>query len=157
MPDFPINPEAFPASTRNAAGDVDGIHTDVMVLRFADKIMVTISQGGRLAHWVHVPLDHPSADPTSTAAPPTSFEDDDEDRAHLDLLPMAHLTATTVLGGTVPERDTAGQLVATQVASAIATKDAEERRLVVVGMGFEKKEMSREAFVDVVGLVMGCL
>lgn len=70
---------------------------------------------------------------------------------------MAHLTATTVLGGTVSERDTAGQLVATQVASAISTKDPEEKRLVVVGMGFEKKDMSREAFVDVVGLVMGCL
>lgn len=52
MPDFPVNPEAFPASTRTAAGDVDGVHTNVMVLRFADKIMVTISQGGRLAHWV---------------------------------------------------------------------------------------------------------
>ncbi|EOD44702.1 putative an15g01155 proteasome assembly chaperone 3 protein [Neofusicoccum parvum] len=160
MPDFPVNPEAFPTSTRTAAGDVDGIHTDVMVLRFADKIMVTISQGGRLAHWVHVPLDHPTADPTSTAAPPTSFEDDadpEDPAANLDLLPMAHLTATTVLGGTMPERDTAGQLVATQVASAIATKDPEERRLVVVGMGLEKKDMSREAFVDVVGLVMGCL
>ncbi|KAF4304686.1 putative an15g01155 proteasome assembly chaperone 3 protein [Botryosphaeria dothidea] len=157
MPDFPVNPEAFPASTRTAAGDVDGVHTDVMVLRFADKIMVTISQGGRLAHWVHVALDHPTADPTSTAAPPTSFEDDDSDRANLDLLPMAHLTATTVLGGTVSERDTAGQLVATQVASAISTKDPEEKRLVVLGMGFEKNDMSREAFVDVVGLVMGCL
>lgn len=75
---------------------------------------------------------------------------------------MAHLTATTVLGGTMPERDTVGQLVATQVASAIATKDPEERRLVVVGMGLEKKKgsdevMSREAFMDLVGLVMGCL
>lgn len=55
------------------------------------------------------------------------------------------------------ERDTAGQLVATQVASAISTKDPEEKRLVVLGMGFEKNDMSREAFVDVVGLVMGCL
>lgn len=59
MPDFPVNPEAFPTSTRNAAGDVDGIHTDVMVLRFADKIMVTISQGGRLAHWVRLRLPGP--------------------------------------------------------------------------------------------------
>ncbi|OMP83823.1 hypothetical protein BK809_0005204 [Diplodia seriata] len=156
MPDFPVNPEAFPASTRTAAGEVDGVHTDVMVVRFADKIMVTIVQGGRLAHWVHVPLDHPTADPLSAAAPPTSFEDGDP-ASSLDLLPMSHLTATTVLGGTVPERDTAGQLVAAQVASTIATKDPDEKRLVVVGMGFERKEMSREAFVDLVGLVMGCL
>ncbi|KAF4536088.1 Proteasome assembly chaperone 3 protein [Lasiodiplodia theobromae] len=156
MPDFPITPEAFPASTRTAAGEVDGVHTDVMVVRFADKIMVTITQGGRLAHWVHVPLDNPTADAFSNAAPPTSFEDD-EPGPNNDLLPMAHLTATTVLGGTIPERDTAGQLVAAQVASTIATKDSEEKRLVVVGMGLEKKDMSREAFVDLVGLVMGCL
>lgn len=64
MPDFPVNPEAFPASTRTAAGAIDGVPTDVMVLGFADKIMVTITQGGRLAHWVRIIL-FPAAIPAS--------------------------------------------------------------------------------------------
>jgi proteasome assembly chaperone 3 len=42
----------FPAATKQAAGLVNGIQTDVMVMNFSDKIMVTISQAGRLAHWV---------------------------------------------------------------------------------------------------------
>jgi proteasome assembly chaperone 3 len=42
----------FPASTRQVAGLVNGIQTDVVVMSFSDKIMVTISQAGRLAHWV---------------------------------------------------------------------------------------------------------
>lgn len=42
----------FPAATKQVAGMVNGVKTDVMVMKFADKIMVTVSQEGRLAHWV---------------------------------------------------------------------------------------------------------
>lgn len=42
----------FPAATKQAAGMVNGILTDVMSVSFSDKILVTISQRGRLAHWV---------------------------------------------------------------------------------------------------------
>ncbi|KAI4252470.1 MAG: hypothetical protein L6R42_007952, partial [Xanthoria sp. 1 TBL-2021] len=42
---------SYPATTRQAAGHVDGILTDVMSSSFSDKIMVTITQGGRLAQW----------------------------------------------------------------------------------------------------------
>ena len=42
----------FPAGKKQTAGLVDGVKTDVMVMNFSDKIMVTISQEGRLAHWV---------------------------------------------------------------------------------------------------------
>ena len=42
----------FPAATKQLAGLVNGIQTDVMTMNFSDKIMVTISQAGRLAHWV---------------------------------------------------------------------------------------------------------
>lgn len=44
----------FPAPTKQVAGLVDGVKTDVMVMNFSDKIMVTISQEGRLAHWVRL-------------------------------------------------------------------------------------------------------
>lgn len=42
----------YPAATKQVAGMVNGVKTDVMVMKFSDKIMVTISQEGRLAHWV---------------------------------------------------------------------------------------------------------
>lgn len=42
----------YPAKTKQAAGLVSGVPTDVMFMSFADKIMVTITQEGRLAQWV---------------------------------------------------------------------------------------------------------
>lgn len=42
----------FPAPTKQAAGEVNGVKTDVMSISFADKIMITITQNGRLAQWV---------------------------------------------------------------------------------------------------------
>ncbi|KAF2462290.1 hypothetical protein BDY21DRAFT_383251 [Lineolata rhizophorae] len=160
-----VSRDTFPARTRTAAGDVDGIPTCVMAVDFADKILVTISQSGRLAQWVHVPLA--AADPdlssqrSASAADPSYGEDgeDDGDAVGKDpgLLPMTHLTATTVLGGTVPEREVAGQLCVTQIASAIVTKEPEEQRLLVVGLGLEKARLERGAFMEILGLVLGCL
>lgn len=42
----------FPAPTKQVAGVVNGVKTDVTVMSFSDKIMITLSQEGRLAHWV---------------------------------------------------------------------------------------------------------
>ncbi len=42
----------FPVPTKQAASLVSGTHTDVSSIFFADKIMITISQGGRLSQWV---------------------------------------------------------------------------------------------------------
>lgn len=45
----------FPAQSKQAAGLVQGTHTDVSSIYFSDKIMITISQGGRLSQWVRNP------------------------------------------------------------------------------------------------------
>jgi hypothetical protein len=42
----------FPAPTKQVAGEINGVKTDVMYMSFADKIMVTITQNGRLGQWV---------------------------------------------------------------------------------------------------------
>lgn len=42
----------FPAATKQAVGLVNGTQTDVTSVYFADKILITISQGGRLSQWV---------------------------------------------------------------------------------------------------------
>lgn len=44
--------EPFPVHSREAAGSVNGIQTEVTVLDFADKILLTISQEGSLSQWV---------------------------------------------------------------------------------------------------------
>jgi proteasome assembly chaperone 3 len=42
----------FPAATKQVAGVVNGIQTDVTCVQFSDKILVTITQNSRLGHWV---------------------------------------------------------------------------------------------------------
>lgn len=70
---------------------------------------------------------------------------------------MAHLTPKTLLGGSASDRETMGQLYATQIASAIVTRNPEERRTVLIGFGLRDVEASREAFYDTIDLVLGCL
>lgn len=47
-----IKEEAFPAPSKQANGLIDGVETEAMVMNFSDKIMVTLSQEGRLSQWV---------------------------------------------------------------------------------------------------------
>ena len=56
-----FSPEPYPAKTKTASGPINGVPTDAMSVSFADKIVITVSQGGRLAHWVY-----PSAMPPKT-------------------------------------------------------------------------------------------
>ena len=74
-----------------------------------------------------------------------------------DMLPMANLTATTLLGGGHSEREMVGQLYASQLASLIASKNPEENRTVLFGMGLTKAEASRTQYFDLLDLVTRCL
>jgi hypothetical protein len=42
----------YPAKTKQVVGEINGIVTDVTSISFSDRIMVTITQDGRLAQWV---------------------------------------------------------------------------------------------------------
>ena len=70
-----------------------------------------------------------------------------------DMLPLGHLTPKTLLGAGGEQRETIGHLYASQVASAIATRNPEEARTVLVGLGLQKVDMEREAFFDLLELV----
>ena len=141
----------FPAAAKSASGVVGTRLTTVNSLSFTDKLLITISQAGRLAHWVHVPLATPSSDPFN----PSAFRPHDTENG---LLPMSHLTATTVLGGTKREDEVVGQTLATTIGSAILMKRSGEERMLVLGLGLEKaSEMGREQFEEVIGLVLECL
>ena len=49
-----IKPDAFPAKTKTASGTVNDIPTEVVSMSFSDKLLITITQGGRLTQWVFI-------------------------------------------------------------------------------------------------------
>ncbi|KAJ8113654.1 hypothetical protein OPT61_g4261 [Boeremia exigua] len=152
--EYTITPAPFPARSKVASSSINGLDTTVTFMSFADKILITVTQQGRLAHWVHVPLDISATDASTTSQ---SYYDRDDDDPNSDLLPMHHLTATTILGGTIPELEVLGQTLATQIASAIKTQNDRETRMVVLGMGLDKSMSEREAFSNLIGTVLEVL
>jgi len=73
------------------------------------------------------------------------------------MLPLGHLTPKTLLGAGGEQRETLGHLYASQIASAIATRDPEETRTIVVGFGLQKVEMESEGFFDMMELIQKVL
>lgn len=49
---YEVTPTPFPASTKTASATIKGFETVATVVSFADKILITVTQNGRLAHWV---------------------------------------------------------------------------------------------------------
>lgn len=151
MASLDAHPAPFPAPSKTASGLVANKATTCTALAFSDKILLTISQAGTLAHWVHVPLALTSTDPMN----PGVFHNHDTTN---ELLPMTHLTATTVLGGTKRDDEVVGQTLATTIGSAILMKRPQEERMLVLGMGLKgASSMGRTEFDDIIGLVLACL
>lgn len=42
----------FPIRSKQSAVTIQGSRTEIMAMYFTDKIVLTIAQDGRLAHWV---------------------------------------------------------------------------------------------------------
>ncbi|TGO37247.1 hypothetical protein BHYA_0102g00330 [Botrytis hyacinthi] len=161
-----ILPSPFPARSKTASAKVNGIDTNVTCMYFADKILVTITQGGRLGQWIQIPLT--SASPTSydTSIPLPSASNDTGDRDGNGggnmILPLEHLTPRTLLGAGGEKRERIGHLYASQIGSMILGRDPEERRTVLVGLGLElgekeAREGEREGYFDLLELVQGVL
>lgn len=69
------------------------------------------------------------------------------------MLPLNHLTPKTLLGAGGEDREIVGHLYASQIASAIATRNPEETRTVLVGFGLERVNKEREGFFDLIELL----
>ncbi|KAI5924730.1 hypothetical protein F4810DRAFT_709306 [Camillea tinctor] len=145
MSDNRIAEESFPAQSKQASGSIDGVPTEASSVFFSDKILVTLSQEGRLSQWIQVPLSAPSSASIDMAL------------ANSSLLPMSHLTPKTLLGGGGEERESLAQLYAVQIASHIARRDSDERRTLVLGLGIKQLRPEREAFFDVLELTQKVL
>ncbi|MCJ1285549.1 hypothetical protein MMC26_004890 [Xylographa opegraphella] len=139
----------YPVTSKQIAGLVDGQVTDVTTMYFTDKIMVTITQSIGLAQWLQVPLGSSNPGRADHFLPSGSADES--------LLPMPHLTASTLLGSSTPHREAMGHLYAVQIASNIALKNPEEQRPVVIGLGLARHDISRERFFDIIDIVTRCL
>ena len=50
--EYNITPAPFPARSKSASSNINGLDTTATSMSFADKILITVTQQGRLAHWV---------------------------------------------------------------------------------------------------------
>ncbi|EWC43624.1 hypothetical protein DRE_01511 [Drechslerella stenobrocha 248] len=141
----------YPIFSTSRAAEIAGVLTTATVLGFADKIVITITQSGRLAQWFQVPLD--AAHPAYLEAKSSAGDDDADDG----LLPLTHLTPRCLLGASTPERQAQGQLYAVQLASLLAMRNIRETRAVLVGLGFDVAEHTSDVFMDTLQLVGSCL
>lgn len=138
----------YPAQTRQATATINAVPTHITSISFTDKIMITITQNGKLGQWLTVPLlaDNPtSADPHFNIAQNVDGADS--------LLPVTRFQPRTLLGAGGTERETVGQLYASQIASLITTKNPEESRSLMLGLGLAKVDLSRDTFLEVLDLV----
>lgn len=108
---------------------------------------------------LHVPMENVNPGTDGTHVIPYGAEHGDGDNQEVDdsLLPLANLTATTLLGGHAPGHETINQVYARQIASSIATKTPDERRLLVLGLGLDSSEPDRDVFFAILDLVLQCI
>ncbi|KAF7558057.1 hypothetical protein G7046_g5914 [Stylonectria norvegica] len=142
-----VREDDFPAQSREASGLVNGVATEVTSTSFSDKILVTISQEGRLSQWIQVPLTGSSSGLVEMTLP----------TMNKGLLPSTHLTPKTLLGGGGEDRETIGQLYAAQIASHLSLRSPDDRRTLVLGLGLMKIDLEREAFFDLLELAQKVL
>lgn len=140
-------PLPYPAQTRQATATISNVPTHITSMSFADKVMITITQNGKLGQWLTVPLL--ADDPTSSDPHFNLAENMDGDS----LLPVTRFQPRTLLGAGGTERETMGQLYASQIASLITTKNPEESRSLMLGLGLAKVDLSRDTFLEILDLV----
>lgn len=177
-----VKEEPFPAPSRSAVGTVGGVDTEVSAILFSDRILLTISQDGRLSHWVLAPvfchscLSHLPTGSLLTRPPQVQVPLSAPSSTSIDMpllppmsgaqrqLPAVHLQPKTLLGHGSGERESIGHVYAAHIASHLALEDPSDTRTLVLGLGLrdvmdgeEEEDRRREKFFDVLELVQKVL
>jgi proteasome assembly chaperone 3 len=50
---YTVTSTSYPARTKTSSSSIQGLETTATCVNFADKILITVTQDGRLAHWVY--------------------------------------------------------------------------------------------------------
>ncbi|KAG2750578.1 hypothetical protein P692DRAFT_20831781 [Suillus brevipes Sb2] len=120
-------------SIHSTSIELEGVHTDIMVQGFADRILVLVTQLGKVGNLIQASI------PSTT--PLLSAQDDDS----LLPAPPAAIQLTPLLGGASSEHvQTLHSLYAAQIATIVwveeAKKMAVDRRSVVVGIALREAD-----------------
>ncbi|KAL7283601.1 hypothetical protein ACG7TL_003036 [Trametes sanguinea] len=124
--------------TVNIARDVDGVHTDVLLQAFADRIMVLVTQLGKVGSLIEATI--PATMPLLPPPPP----DPEHPNEHPLPDPPASIQLTPLLGSAPTERiQTLHSLYASQIATLVWTLEQAsvldaDRRPVIVGIALAK-------------------
>lgn len=73
------------------------------------------------------------------------------------MLPMTHLTPTTMIGPRGTDRETLSHGVVTQIATRLILQNPDDRRSVVLGIGLAPGTLDREQYFDLLDLAYGVL
>ncbi|KAI0664645.1 hypothetical protein C8Q70DRAFT_1048865 [Cubamyces menziesii] len=124
--------------TATVAREIDGVQTDVLIQAFADRILVLVTQLGKVGSLIQASM--PSTMPLLPAPPP-----DPEQPNVLPLpVPPPSLQLTPLLGSAPSERiQTLHSLYASQIATLVWTLEEAsvletDRRPVIVGIALAK-------------------
>jgi hypothetical protein len=63
LEDYTVTETPYPARTNTSSATIKGADTTATCVYFSDKIFITVTQNGRLGHWVHLSLLEPPPPP----------------------------------------------------------------------------------------------
>ncbi|KAH9951451.1 hypothetical protein B0H21DRAFT_719065 [Amylocystis lapponica] len=121
-----------------ASREIDGVPTEVLLQAFADRILVLVTQVGKVGNLIQVTI--PQTTPLMPPPPP----DPSQPNAISLPTPPASIQLTPLLGNASTERlRTLYSLYASQLATNIWTAESEDmlegdRRMVVVGLALRR-------------------
>ncbi|KAI9281744.1 hypothetical protein BC943DRAFT_362850 [Umbelopsis sp. AD052] len=128
--------EKFPVTNKQAARIVQGLHTEVLVSGFKDKIFVVVTQYGRIGSLINTTFDIPPNLARSPSTVPT--------------------TSKFLMNSAATELSDLYLLYAASVSRAIATSNPRESRPVVLGIALkdtgdiQKRKELHENIMDMV-------
>ncbi|KAF9306989.1 hypothetical protein BGZ74_001110 [Mortierella antarctica] len=147
---------SFPLINKQAARTIQGRHTEVMVTSFQDKILIIVSQYGKVGSVIHTSLDQQSLAPTSsnTLAPTSS-------------------NFLLGAGSSTSKKTQLYQVYASHISQMIVHQNPQEGRPVVLSLALsiqepdmehsvsqaqeqEQRQLDRDLFENVVDMVNEC-
>ncbi|KAF9155774.1 hypothetical protein DFQ26_009633 [Actinomortierella ambigua] len=131
----------FPLQNKQAAALVNGKHTEVLVTAFSDKILILVSQYGKVGSLLHTTVDNPQEmqRPQTTYSPYDPAYSEERDGSNLRLA----TTNTTFLlgaGSSTSKKAQLYQVYTSHVAQMIVHQNPQETRSIVFSLALDVPE-----------------
>ncbi|KAF9211269.1 hypothetical protein CPC16_004888 [Podila verticillata] len=143
----------FPLINKQAARTIQGRHTEVLVSSFHDKILILVSQYGKVGSVIHTTLDQQSLAPTSSST-------------------LAPTSSSFLLGAgsSTSKKTQLYQVYASHISQMIVHQNPHEGRPVVLSLALsiqepdmehvsaqqEQRQLDRDLFENVIDMVNEC-